>query len=67
MVNCPSVNVLNFCIGTMLFSIAYFTPSIVQSLGYTSSRAQLMSVPPFVVSFFSELNLRESFLFSNVI
>jgi len=48
--------------GTMLFSIAYFTPSIVQSLGYTNSRAQLMSVPPFVVAFFSKLHFPSIFL-----
>lgn len=28
-----------------------FTPSIVQGLGYTAARAQLMSVPPFAVAF----------------
>lgn len=28
-----------------------FAPSIVQSLGFTASRAQLMSVPPFAVAF----------------
>ncbi|KAK0466653.1 major facilitator superfamily domain-containing protein [Armillaria novae-zelandiae] len=28
-----------------------FTPSIVQSLGYTAARAQLMSVPPFAAAF----------------
>jgi len=28
-----------------------FTPSIVQTLGYTAARAQLMSVPPFSVAF----------------
>jgi hypothetical protein len=28
-----------------------FEPSIVQSLGYSSARSQLMSVPPFAVSF----------------
>ncbi|CAA7268901.1 unnamed protein product [Cyclocybe aegerita] len=38
--------------GTVLYGLAYFTPSIVQGLGYTASRAQLMSVPPFAVAFF---------------
>jgi hypothetical protein len=28
-----------------------FTPSIVQSLGYTAARSQLMSVPPFATAF----------------
>ncbi|CAK5279162.1 unnamed protein product [Mycena citricolor] len=37
--------------GVTLYSLAYFTPSIIQSLGYTAARAQLMSVPPFSVAF----------------
>ncbi|PPQ95882.1 hypothetical protein CVT26_015574 [Gymnopilus dilepis] len=37
--------------GTILYGLAYFTPSIVQGLGFTASRAQLMSVPPFAVAF----------------
>ncbi|KAF8659466.1 hypothetical protein AX16_001833 [Volvariella volvacea WC 439] len=41
-----------FLNGTILYALAYFTPSIVQGLGYTSSRAQLMSVPPFAAGFF---------------
>lgn len=28
-----------------------FSPSIVQELGYTAARAQLMSVPPFAAAF----------------
>ncbi|KXN86821.1 hypothetical protein AN958_09557 [Leucoagaricus sp. SymC.cos] len=40
-----------FCDGTVLYGLAYFTPSIVQSLGYTASDAQLMTVPPFAVAF----------------
>ena len=34
-----------------------FTPSIVQGLGYTASRAQLMSVPPFAVAFVGRCTL----------
>lgn len=37
--------------GTTLYSLAYFQPTIVNSLGYDSNRAQLMSVPPFAVAF----------------
>ncbi|CAK5282445.1 unnamed protein product [Mycena citricolor] len=33
------------------YSLAYFTPSTIQSLGYTAARAQLMSMPPFSVAF----------------
>ncbi|KAF5349217.1 hypothetical protein D9756_009501 [Leucocoprinus leucothites] len=43
--------VVLFCDGTVLFGLAYFAPSIVQGLGYTASRAQLMTVPPFAVAF----------------
>ncbi|KAI0689464.1 major facilitator superfamily domain-containing protein [Cytidiella melzeri] len=37
--------------GATLRGLAYFLPSIVASLGYTSNEAQLMSVPPFAASF----------------
>ncbi|KAF7297483.1 MFS domain-containing protein [Mycena indigotica] len=40
-----------FLHGTTLFSFAYFTPSILQGLGYTAAKAQLMSVPPYSVAF----------------
>ncbi|KAJ7700772.1 major facilitator superfamily domain-containing protein [Mycena rosella] len=45
------VGVVFFFSGVVLYSLAYFTPSIVVSLGYTAARAQLMSVPPFAVAF----------------
>ncbi|PBK63050.1 MFS general substrate transporter [Armillaria solidipes] len=45
------LSVVFFFSGTLLYGLAFFTPSIVQSLGYTSARAQLMSVPPFAVAF----------------
>jgi len=38
--------------GAMVYGLAYFTPSIVQGLGYTAARAQLFSVPPFAAAFF---------------
>ncbi|TFK69373.1 MFS general substrate transporter [Pluteus cervinus] len=40
-----------FVSGVLVYSLAYFTPTIVQGLGYTAARAQLMSVPPFAVGF----------------
>ncbi|KAF5324080.1 hypothetical protein D9619_011224 [Psilocybe cf. subviscida] len=46
------VAVILFFSGTSLFGMAYFTPSIVQGLGFTAERAQLMSVPPFAAAFF---------------
>ncbi|KAJ7778828.1 major facilitator superfamily domain-containing protein [Mycena maculata] len=45
------VGVIFFFSGVVLYSLAYFTPSIVQTLGYTAAKAQLMSVPPFSVAF----------------
>ncbi|KAJ3899635.1 major facilitator superfamily domain-containing protein [Lentinula edodes] len=43
-------NIAFFCSGTILYGLAYFSPSIIQSLGYTAANAQLMSVPPFAVA-----------------
>ncbi|KIL64781.1 hypothetical protein M378DRAFT_126308 [Amanita muscaria Koide BX008] len=40
-----------FCDGTVLYSLAYFAPSIVAQLGYSNASAQLMTVPPFAVAF----------------
>lgn len=40
-----------FASGTCLFGLAYFTPSIVQALGYSRNRTQLMTVPPFACAF----------------
>ncbi|KAK0495821.1 major facilitator superfamily domain-containing protein [Armillaria luteobubalina] len=45
------LSVLLFFAGAILFGLAFFTPSIVQSLGYTAARSQLMTVPPFAVAF----------------
>ncbi|KAK0445882.1 major facilitator superfamily domain-containing protein [Armillaria borealis] len=45
------ISVVFFFAGAVLFGLAFFTPSIVQSLGYTAARSQLMSVPPFATAF----------------
>ncbi|KAF7315002.1 MFS domain-containing protein [Mycena indigotica] len=45
------VGVNFFFSGVVLYSLAYFVPPLIQSLGYTAARAQLMSVPPFSVAF----------------
>ncbi|KAF4590269.1 hypothetical protein EYR38_009567 [Pleurotus pulmonarius] len=37
--------------GTILYSLSYFAPSIIQGLGYSANRAQLMSVPPYAAAF----------------
>ncbi|THU98827.1 MFS general substrate transporter [Dendrothele bispora CBS 962.96] len=43
--------VIFFLDGVILYSLAYFSPSIIQGLGFTAANAQLMSVPPFAVAF----------------
>lgn len=40
-----------FCNGSSLFGLAYFTPTIVQGLGFDSTKTQLLTVPPFVLAF----------------
>ncbi|KAF9072300.1 major facilitator superfamily domain-containing protein [Rhodocollybia butyracea] len=40
-----------FLDGAVLYSLAYFSPSIIQGLGFTAAKAQLLSVPPFAVAF----------------
>ncbi|RMJ22804.1 transporter [Aspergillus sp. HF37] len=40
-----------FCNGVCLFGLAYFSPSIVQALGYSSTTTQLMTVPPYACGF----------------
>ncbi|KAJ7653195.1 major facilitator superfamily domain-containing protein [Mycena polygramma] len=43
--------IMGFFGGSTQGGLAYFEPSIVQTLGYSPARTQLMSVPPFAVSF----------------
>ncbi|KAL0956920.1 hypothetical protein HGRIS_003024 [Hohenbuehelia grisea] len=45
------LNALSFFHGTLLYSVSYFVPTILLSLGYDHNAAQLMSVPPYAVSF----------------
>ncbi|KAF9888629.1 hypothetical protein FE257_008561 [Aspergillus nanangensis] len=40
-----------FCSGVCLFGLAYFSPSIVQALGYDNTKTQLMTVPPYACGF----------------
>ncbi|KAF9460248.1 major facilitator superfamily domain-containing protein [Collybia nuda] len=47
--------VIFFFDGVVLYGLAYFTPSILQGLGYAATGAQLMSVPPFATAFFVSL------------
>lgn len=41
-----------FMLGTTLYGLALFLPSIVNQLGFSPTRTQLMSVGPFAASFF---------------
>ncbi|KAI0657017.1 MFS general substrate transporter [Cubamyces menziesii] len=43
------VMIIGFMNGSTLSGLAYFLPSIVANLGYSGTKAQLMSVPPFAV------------------
>ena len=43
--------IILFCNGVSLFGLAYFTPSIVATLGYNRTHTQLLSVPPFACAF----------------
>ncbi|KZS96722.1 MFS general substrate transporter [Sistotremastrum niveocremeum HHB9708] len=40
-----------FAGGTTLFGLTYFAPSIVNSLGHSANRSQLLTVPPYAVAF----------------
>ncbi|KAJ7592019.1 major facilitator superfamily domain-containing protein [Mycena floridula] len=40
-----------FLSGVVLFSLAYFSPTIIATLGYKGTKAQLMSVPPYAAAF----------------
>jgi hypothetical protein len=54
-VNSPHVImvfIIFFMVGTMLYGLAYFLPSIVGQLGFSSNKTQLLSVGPFAVGFF---------------
>lgn len=57
---------------TTLYTVSFFLPSIVKSLGFANADAQLMTVPPYIAAvFFSlitayysdKLNLRSPFIF----
>ena len=44
-----------FCIGTTLFGLALFLPSIVKQLGFSATRTQLVSVGPFAAGFLGKI------------
>lgn len=42
---------ITFCNGIILGGVGYFTPSIVQALGFNTTNTQLLTVPPYVLAF----------------
>jgi MFS family permease len=46
-----NMSIIGFCNGIVISGIAYFTPSIVQALGYGPTQTQLLSVPPYACAF----------------
>lgn len=46
------VFVIFFCNGTTLYGLALFLPSIVNQLGFSATRSQLISVGPYAAGFF---------------
>ena len=52
------VFIIAFMTGTMLYGLAYFLPSIVDQLGFSSNKTQLLSVGPFAVGFFGAFSLK---------
>ncbi|EFP81425.2 uncharacterized protein PGTG_07046 [Puccinia graminis f. sp. tritici CRL 75-36-700-3] len=51
------LNIAQFACAGNINSLAYFTPTIVNSFGYSPSTTQLFSVPPFAVAFVFVLGL----------
>ena len=45
------VFIMFFMVGTTLYGLAFFLPSIVDQLGFSANKTQLLSVGPFVVGF----------------
>jgi hypothetical protein len=46
------ISIISFMIGTCLFGLASFLPSIVSELGFSRNKTQLLSVGPFALGFF---------------
>jgi O-antigen/teichoic acid export membrane protein len=45
------VFIMFFMMGTTLYGLAFFLPSIVGQLGFSDNKTQILSVGPFVVGF----------------
>jgi MFS family permease len=54
--------ILFFMIGTTLYGLALFLPSIVNQLGFSDTRTQLLSVGPFAASFCGRWSVKHSIM-----
>ena len=50
--------IMFFMVGTTLYGLALFLPSIVNQLGFSPNKTQLLSVGPFVVGFCGEYSVK---------
>jgi MFS family permease len=46
-----NIAVISFCNGVIISGLAYFTPSVVQSHRYDTTKTQLLSAPPYAIAF----------------
>ena len=56
------VFVIFFMLGTTLYGLALFLPSIVNQLGFSPTRTQLLGVGPFAASFFGRCSVNQSLI-----
>lgn len=68
----PCHILVHWSLVTTLYTVSFFLPSIVKSLGYTNANAQLMTVPPYIAAvvfslltayFLDKLSMRSPFIF----
>ena len=45
-----NMGIIGFCNGVVIGGVSYFTPSIVEALGYGETKTQLLSVPPYAIA-----------------
>ena len=48
------ISVMAFMVGTMVYGLALFLPSIVRQLGFSPTKTQLLSVGPSVIAFIGQ-------------
>lgn len=50
-----NILVMSFCVGVVAQGVAYFTPSVVLTFGYSKTTTQLLTVPPFMFAFITTM------------